>query len=393
MLELGVRPVSGHIYRQSRRSGARWVAKWRDAGGQHKRVLARVWTGKGRPPDGYLTKRGAQQILDTVLADARRGELVASARMGVPFREAAEEWLRHAEHERDVKPSTFVDYRSVVSARLLPAFGDARLEAITTAAIDRWRRRMLADKRLSPRTVNKSLTILHGIMERARRVWNLPANPVADVERARERYSGDFDFFSPEEVRALVRAAASEQDGAMYLTAAFAGLRRGELVALRWRDVDFEGEAIRVRASFSHRQVVTPKGGKVRTVPMVPEVAQALARLSARDRFTGDRDLVFPNAVGRHIDASALRRRYVRALAAAELRPLRFHDLRHTFGSLAINRASIVQVHAWMGHADIDTTMRYLHHKSRADEARLLAEAFKSEELEEPALAEVASTD
>jgi integrase len=56
---------------------------------------------------------------------------------------------------------------------------------------------------------------------------------------------------------------------------------------------------------------------------------------------------------------------------------LRFHDLRHTFGSLAINVASIVQVQAWMGHADIKTTMRYLHHKSRADDARLLSAAFQ----------------
>lgn len=298
MLVSGVRPVSGHIYRQERRSGARWVAKWRDEGGQHKRVLARVWTGKGRPSEGYLTKRGAQELLDTTLADARRGQLIGIARTGVPFRDAADEWLRHAEHERGVKPSTMIDYRSVVGSRLLPAFGDAPLEGLTPAAIDRWRRDLLAEKRLSPRTVNKALTILHGIMERARRVWKLPANPVADVERARERYSGDFDFFSPEEVRALVRAAASEQDGAMYLTAAFAGLRRGELVALRRRDVDFEGEAIRVRGSFSHRQVVTPKGGKVRTVPMVPELAQALERLNSRERFTADTDLVFPNAVG-----------------------------------------------------------------------------------------------
>ena len=61
---------------------------------------------------------------------------------------------------------------------------------------------------------------------------------------------------------------------------------------------------------------------------------------------------------------------------AAGLRPLRFHDLRHTFGSLAINRASIVQVQAWMGHADVDTTSRYLHHKSRADDADLLAGAL-----------------
>lgn len=176
----------------------------------------------------------------------------------------------------------------------------------------------------------------------------------------------------------LVGAAASVQDGAMYLTASFAGLRRGELVALRWRDVDFPAEAIRVRGSFSHGQVVSPKSGKVGTVPMVPAVAEALSALRDRDRFTRDDDLVFPSASGDHIDASALRRRYLRALRHASLRGLRFHDLRHTFGSLAINRASIVQVQAWMGHADIDTTMRYLHHKSQAGEAKLLAAAFEA---------------
>ncbi len=77
-----------------------------------------------------------------------------------------------------------------------------------------------------------------------------------------------------------------------------------------------------------------------------------------------------------HVDGSALRRRYHATLEAAGLRRLRFHDLRHTFGSLAINAATIVQVQAWMGHADIKTTMRYLHHKSRADDARLLSAAF-----------------
>jgi integrase len=86
---------------------------------------------------------------------------------------------------------------------------------------------------------------------------------------------------------------------------------------------------------------------------------------------------VFPGELAGHLDASALRRRFVAARGAAGLRPLRFHDLRHTFGSLAINRASIVQVQAWMGHADAQTTMRYLHHKSQEDEAELLADAFR----------------
>ncbi len=75
--------------------------------------------------------------------------------------------------------------------------------------------------------------------------------------------------------------------------------------------------------------------------------------------------------------STARRRRYIDDLDRAGRRFLRFHDLRHTFGSLAINSASIVQVQAWMGHADIKTTMRYLHHKSRADDARQLSNAFR----------------
>src|SRR5439155_26413797 len=102
------------------------------------------------------------------------------------------------------------------------------------------------------------------------------------------------DVFSPEEVMALVRAAESEQDAAIFLTAAFTGLRRGELIALRWRDVDFTGSTMRVRGSFSGGHLTTPKSGKVRAVPMAPNVAEALAKLSRRKWWTSDDDLAFP---------------------------------------------------------------------------------------------------
>jgi integrase len=133
----------------------------------------------------------------------------------------------------------------------------------------------------------KILTVLHGVMKRAKRVWKLPRNPITDVENPVQTHRTDIDVVSPEDVMALVRAAVSDQDAAIYLTAAFTGLRRGELVALRWRDVDFARRHIRVTASYTERSLTTPKCGRVRSVPLAPVVAEALARLGQRTEFTG----------------------------------------------------------------------------------------------------------
>jgi integrase len=111
---------------------------------------------------------------------------------------------------------------------------------------------------------------MRGVFRRAQYVWSLPSNPVASVEKYRQRSSGDIDVFTPEEVLSLVRAASSDQDAAIYLVAAFTGLRPGELLALRWRDVDFAGSVIRVRASYAPGPLTTPKSGRVRSVPMAP---------------------------------------------------------------------------------------------------------------------------
>jgi integrase len=129
-------------------------------------------------------------------------------------------------------------------------------------------------------------------------------------------------------------------------------------------------------ASYSDGTLTTPKSGKVRSVPMAPDVARVLDALSRRGFADGDDDVVFAGIGGGYLDASALYRRYKLALASAELRDLRFHDLRHTFGTVMIARASILQVKEWMGHADVDTTMQYLHYSPRAGDAELVAAAF-----------------
>ena len=286
-------------------------------------------------------------------------------RTGATFADAAAEWLRYVEVDRQRKPSTIDGYKAIVRAQLLPAFGAMPLEAVTTEAIERW----LSSLRGAPSSRTKALVLLHGILKRARKVWGLHANPAAEVEKPALKRNGDIQVFSPEEVWALVRAAASEQDGAIFLTAPFTGLRMGELLALCWRDVDFAGVTIRVRGSYAAGHLTTPKSGKVRAVPMAPDVASALAQLSRRSDWVGDDDLVFAGELGSYLDGSAMRRRYKEALSRAGLRPLRFHDLRHTFGTRMIAKADIRRVQEWMGHADIQTTMRYLHHAPHAEDA------------------------
>jgi integrase len=104
------------------------------------------------------------------------------------------------------------------------------------------------------------------------------------------------------------------------------------------------------------------KSRRAREVPLPDQAAAALDRLSRRGEFVGPDDYVFANRLGRRLDPSALRRRFERARDAAHLEPLRFHDLRHTYGSLLVaGGIDLASVKAAMGHSRIATTERYLH--------------------------------
>jgi integrase len=230
---------------------------------------------------------------------------------------------------------------------------------------------------LANRTVNKYLVALHGIFQRARKVHALPANPMTLVEKRPNRRPAHIEVYSREEVMALVRAAVSERDAAIYLTAAFTGLRMGELLALRWRDVDFELHAVHVRRSFTGGEEDTPKSGRERTVPLAEEVARALAGLTRREHFISDDDLIFCGAQGGYLMPSRLRELYRQAIKDAGLRELRFHDLRHTFGTHAIRTADSREVMEWMGHQDLKTTQIYLSYKPQRDAADRISLAFR----------------
>ncbi len=399
LTDLRPRPVSGHLRRVKRQSGDRWRVKWRDAAGvEHKKVLGRVWSGAGRPREGYLTKQQAQRALDEILADARRVGPGARRRIGSQptFADAAQEWLSYVEFDRKRRASTLRDYGHVVESALLPMFGEVRLEQLTSEMIDAYRVHLVAEDRLSARTINKYLVLMNGILRHAQRRWGLTVNPALGVERQPVRRSGEFRVLSAKEVHTLAivtalgrhhespkreltdaeldgRRSQDEQDAVMFITAAFAGLRLGELRALRWSDIDFELHVIHIRRAFTLQLEDVPKSGRVRATPMVDQVASALKDLARRERYTTDQDLVFPSPDGDYLEDSALRRRYYKALKAAKIAHLRFHDLRHTFGTLAVQEFALSDVKAYMGHADITTTMIYVHHIPQHDAAARLS--------------------
>ena len=354
-------------------------------GARLQRRLGRAWTMRSRPPAGYLTRSQAEGRLAEILAGRDPDVNVRPTRC--TFRQACDDWLSYIEYDRKRRPSTVRDYRNTMRHYLLPAFGEnVAVEDITVADVDAYRARLVAEGRLSDRTINKSLVLLHGIFKRAQRDHGLTGNPAAGAERQPYRRSGDFQVLDAAEVAQLAASAETSQDAAMFTVAAFTGLRLGELAGLRWSDVDFTRRLLHVRRSYSYigRSDDTPKSGRVRSVPMIDQAARALDTLSRRGEFTGDDDRVFGDETGAVLSQDALRPRYRRALERAGLKPLRFHDLRHTFGTLAVQAFPLSDVKAYMGHANIETTMLYVHHVPQHDAADKLSALVAAAENVDP---------
>jgi len=381
--------VTGHLKLLERRDGPVWFVKTRVPGRtpeQTTRRLSAAHLGGGKPRAGHLTRRQAEDALADLLAQERRnvGQRTYEHQPdGATFADAAAGFLRHVEFVKGREHSTIRDYKSSIKSTLGPRFAERPVASITPAEIAAMRDELIAAG-LKPRTVVRHLTVAHGVFRHAVREHGLTRNPASAemVDRPTVRYSGEFQTLEAEDLAALARAASDPQDAALYLTAAWTGLRQGELLALRWRDIDFAGQRVHVRRSWSQRarKEKSPKSGRVRSVPLVAELIVPLDALSRREHFTGPDDLVFTSTVGEHLDADVLRRRYAAALKAAGLRAVRFHDLRHCFGSVAVRAFPLSDVQAMLGHAHVTTTMRYVHHRPGADDAARLSSAFRGDD-------------
>jgi integrase len=336
---------------------------------------------KREPGPIDLTKHGAERELRELITALKAAP---PARERLAFAIAVEQYLRYVGEVRQLRWTTVRDYRQIVQRHLNPFFAGKSIEAIDPDMIEAY---MVAKARegLAPKTITNHLALLGGIFRHAMRKGWVGANPVAAVDRPAQRGSDrDICYFDSEEIDALIRAVPGDRlggvDRVLYLTAAMTGLRQGELVALRWRDVDWRAGVVRVRRSYTSGEFTVPKSHRSsRAVPMADRLGRELERHFQRSRFQGDEDLVFANPLsGGPYDASKIRKRFKDAIARSGLRQLRFHDLRHTFGTqMAAAGAPLRAVQDWMGHQDYKTTSIYVDYAPDSSQgARWAAKAF-----------------
>jgi integrase len=407
-----------------------WYGQWRVRNRTVTRKLGPIRTAGGR--DG-LTRKMAEARLRKLMSEVT----VTPVYERMTVEDAGERLIQHLV-TRGRKASTTVGYQSYLRVHIAPFFGEKQIGSITKEDIEEFVAVCL-DKDQSIKSTRNYLGFLHSVLDFALRKGWVVANPCKAVEKP-EVVDEDQDirFLDQTELDALLAATAgprsrrnagtaerarrvrrlrdgeqmpwkaiaaelgvaestaiylhrldpneerpadplSEVERVLYLTAAMTGMRQGELLALRWMDVDWIARRVRVRRNFVRGKFGTPKSKRSsRSIPLADEVARELELLFQTSSYQADEDLVFAHPhTGRPIDRSLLLKRFKAALRRAGVREIRFHDLRHTFGTrMAAAGVPMRTLQEWMGHRDFKTTLIYADYAPAANEAEIVNAAF-----------------
>jgi integrase len=330
-----------------------------------------------------LTRRQAEAELRRLISETQVRPRVGER---LSLDEVSRRYRLHAER-LGRKHSTVQNIESETRVHLVPFFGNRAIDSIEADDVVDFVL-VLEDKDLAPKTIRNIVATLSALFNFARspqRRW-AAVNPCAGVDLPAVTTTEQIRFLTLDEVDALVEHARPGEfhalDRAIFLTAAMTGLRKGELLALRWQDVDWSAARVRVRVrrNYVRGEFGTPKSRRsTRSVPMADEVAGELDRLYKVSRHQGDGDLVFAHPLtGGPLPKANVTRRMRAALKAADLDSShRFHDLRHTFGTrMAAAGVPMRTLQEWMGHKDLATTQIYADYAPSDLEAELIAAAF-----------------
>lgn len=364
-----------------------WELRYRLPNGkQSDKILGKAWTKQSRPAAGFLTRREAEALAQTFLANNTNASTTDTRQS---FGRALERFYTYCAQEKGLARGTIAGYKimgDVLCARSWRkdlTWKDRPLDSFTEGDLLALRQEML-DAGLDPITINHYRRVLRGAFEKSGPImaWNWVA------VKNRDKSKGSIRFYTPSQVAQLLGHAVSDVDRATYILGAQQGLRVSEIRGLKILHLDFTANMIRIEDAYTDRGGHgATKSGLVRSLPMTRQCVAALQPLVAgRPLYDalGEPTLVFEEAPGSGLplDYQNLYARFQRAVSAAELPRIVFHELRHTFGTTAIQHpdVDITTLQHLMGHAHITTTQIYLHYKPRPQLADALSSSWDEPE-------------
>lgn len=333
----------------------RWRVRWRE-GGRGSRQRQQTFDRQGDAERFQVAIRRQQQL------GGLAAELVGSEQTVAQFIE--EWWSKYATVM--LKRGTQLSYAHVLDKWLLPYLGRLRLRDLSRESIDTYRSGMVAAGAGVP-TVNRSVSILQGILSRAVEWRRIPANPAAGVRRLPHHRDEWIDARTVEEVE-TIRDQLGPRDAALVAVLAYEGLRPSEAFALEWRDVvDRQGhvrERLRVERALSGGEVSSTKSSRSREPELFAPVRQDIRELYLASGRPGERELVFPKRGGGCMRLHTWRRSiWTSALEASGIAYFRPYDLRHTCATLLVYEGrNVNEVSEHLGHADPGFTLRVYGH-------------------------------
>jgi integrase len=255
--------------------------------------------------------------------------------------------------ETHLKASTLDDKKNRIDRDVLPMFGDKPLISFGVAEKDRMAA-ALKKRGLAPTSINNSLGALGSMLRYAEELKLIVSAPPCRFVRV---LPTSFDFLDFDEYEHLVATSEKSDWYAAVILGGEAGLRLGEIRALRWCDVDLRLNKITVRKALWRSELDAPKGGRERVIPLTQRLGRAL---QARRHMKGD--WVFCGDDKNHLSETTFDLALGRLVKRAQIRPIGFRVLRHTFCShLAMKGATAKAIQELAGHQDLSTTQRYMH--------------------------------
>ena len=306
-----------------------------------------------RKPSPDRTRKGALAYELFLRNKIAHGESIkqSSFQTNLTFQKLALQWLEIYVRNNN-KRSEYKHRQYLLNATLIPYFGSKNVEEINTYDIEQFKNDLLYKKNLSPKTINNYLCILSRCLKSAMEWELLKQMPKIKLLKVPPQ---KFDYLSEEETEDLLQQA-KDTSYDMILLAVRTGLRFGELIALKWEDVDLEKAILTVSRNISREIEGSPKNNKIRSVPLSLRVVQMLKN---RDRYSV---YIFHDKKGLPLKYTCCRLRLKKLCKKANLRLIGWHTLRHSFAShLAARNNSVIAIKELLGHSDVKTTMRYAH--------------------------------